>query len=288
MQAAATDRITNTTTTSTLPTIFDRLDEKGLSSREYFWDLPTTALWGTKYASRARTYIDHFRADCLSDSLAQYNLISPRALGEGQGTSLDDHPHADIRAGQAFMYDIYDSIRSNPAVWAKTAFVINYDEWGGFYDHVRPPRLRDSSDFVEAGVRWHGDNPDLATDTGQAGFRVPCFIVSPWSRPGYVGHRIYDHTSVLKMVEWRFGLRPLSLRDATANNLAEVLDFQSAPRLAPPAFALDPLAGYTIANTPACPQAVAGGAAAADHHADFEEWEAFRDKALADGWDLPL
>ncbi len=110
---------------------------------------------------------------------------------------------------------------SGPA-WDKTALVITYDEWGGFFDHVKPPRLPDN----------HDTGPKGKDDHAQAGFRVPTFLVSPWSRPGHVGHNVYDHTSILKMVEWRFGLKPLTKRDAAARNLAESLDF-SKPLPAP-------------------------------------------------------
>ena len=60
---------------------------------------------------------------------------------------------------------------------------------------------------------------------GRLGFRVPCLVVSPLARRGFVGHQQYDHTSILNMIEWRWGLEPLTVRDATANNLAHVLDF---------------------------------------------------------------
>jgi phospholipase C len=85
--------------------------------------------------------------------------------------------------------------------------VINFDEWGGFYDHVAPEVAPDS-------------RPKFA----QRGFRVPCMVVSPRARRGFVAHDTYDHASVLKMIEWGFDLKPLAVRDAQANNLADVLD----------------------------------------------------------------
>jgi phospholipase C len=74
-------------------------------------------------------------------------------------------------------------------------------------------------------------NPDYE----QRGFRIPCLLVSPYARRGHVAHGVYDHTSILKLVEWRWGLEPLSTRDAQAANLAAALDF-SRRRLAAPAF----------------------------------------------------
>jgi phospholipase C len=92
--------------------------------------------------------------------------------------------------------------------------VFNYDEWGGFYDHVPPPTAP-----IPAADRAAG-NQD-----GRLGFRVPCLLVSPWARRANVAGRVYDHTSVLRMIETRWSLRPLTVRDQTARNLAEVLDF---------------------------------------------------------------
>ena len=68
--------------------------------------------------------------------------MDPRFLGEEQGTSGDDHPHADIRGGEAFLNQIYHAVTTSPA-WTNTVLVINYDEWGGFFDHVAPPDRAD-------------------------------------------------------------------------------------------------------------------------------------------------
>ncbi|MGH7820818.1 MAG: alkaline phosphatase family protein, partial [Candidatus Binatia bacterium] len=89
-----------------------------------------------------------------------------------------------------------------------------YDEHGGFYDHVPPPLLPDGR-----------SNSFHCEDWSQAGFRVPTILASPFSPRGVVGTNTYDHTSILKLLEWRFALLPLTARDAAANNLAEVLDF---------------------------------------------------------------
>ena len=78
----------------------------------------------------------------------------------------------------------------------------------------------------------HTGEADLGT--GLRGFRVPCLLISPRARRGAIAHEVYDHTSVLKAIEWRWGLEPLSVRDAAARNIAEVLDFESAPRLKAP------------------------------------------------------
>ena len=215
--AAQTDRLANTFELSTLPTIWDRLAEAGLEGRYYFSDLPFLALWGTKYVPISRPY-EAFLADAAAGTLPQVSFVEPRFLGEDVGASNDDHPFADIRNGQAFMNEVYAAVTSGPA-WANTVFVINYDEWGGFFDHVPPPTAPIPDADREAG-----------NEDGLLGFRTPCLVISPFARREHVATQTFDHTSVLKMIEWRWGLEPLTIRDESATNLAEVLDF-SAPQL---------------------------------------------------------
>ena len=210
--SAQTDRISNTSTVSKLPTIWDSLDAAGLAGRYYFNDSAFLAIWGTKYAAISRPF-SQFLTDCASGNLAELTYIDPKFVNEGAGTSGDDHPHADTRNGEIFLNQVYNAVTSGP-LWSKTLLVINYDEWGGFYDHVAPPLAPIPPASSAAG--------DI---DGRLGFRVPNLIVSPWSRRNYVDHLQYDHTSILNMIEWRWGLPALSVRDASANNLALALDF---------------------------------------------------------------
>ena len=206
--AAVTDRIVNSFTVSTLPTIWDRLAERGLRGTYYYRNLPLLALWGSKYNSLSRPY-EQFLADCKRGRLPHVAFVDPLFTGKAEGTAADDHPHADIRAGEYFLYRTYKAVTSSPA-WPRTVLVINYDEWGGFFDHVSPPPA-----------------PDVDAAFELRGFRVPCLLISPFARRGYVAHGVYDHTSILKMIEWRWNLAPLSIRDANAKNLAAALDFSS-------------------------------------------------------------
>lgn len=251
--AAQTDRIHNSTTISTLPTIWDRLAAAGLRGRYYYYDVPFTALWGTKYTSISAPYGD-FLADCAAGNLPELAFVDPKFLDEDSGTSADDHPHADIRAGQSFLNQVYDAVTSSPA-WGRTLLVINYDEWGGFFDHV-PPAVA----------------PDANPAWGLRGFRTPCVVISPRARRGYVAGDVYDHTSVLKAVEWRWNLAPLTARDSAARNIAEVLDFVNPPNLSAPRWEV--------------PQVV-GAPCAAGSSADYEQWYALRDLAVSSGWRLP-
>jgi len=222
--AAQTDRLDDSLLPiSALPTIWDRLADHSVSRQYYFSDFPFLALWGTKYAGISSPIGSFFDA-CASGTLPHVSFVDPRFLGEAEGLSNDDHPHADIRNGEVFLNSIYEAVTSSPN-WPNTILIINYDEWGGFFEHV-PPSVAPIPPADAA----------LGSD-GLRGFRVPSLIISPWSRRGTVAHGIYDHTSVLKMIEWRWSLRPLTVRDSTANNLAEVLDFSHA-NLNAPAFAV--------------------------------------------------
>jgi len=212
--AAVTDRLDDTLSLSTLPTIWDALASAGLDGRYYISDLPFIGLWGTRYAGITHTY-DDFLQDCADGSLPEVAFVDPPFAGESAGTSSDDHPHGDVRAGEAWLNRTYRAVTTGPA-FKNTVLVINFDEWGGFFDHVSPATA-----------------PDVDPAFLLRGFRVPCLLVSPFAARGAVAHDVYDHTSVLRMIEWRWGLPPLSVRDAQANNLAEALDFSRAHRDVP-------------------------------------------------------
>ncbi|MEZ5320921.1 MAG: alkaline phosphatase family protein [Microthrixaceae bacterium] len=221
--AGQSDRSHNTLDISSLPTIWDRLLEKGLACRYYYSDAPFLALWGIRFAPIMRS-IDGFLADCRNGRLPNVSFVDPRFLLPPLGNSGDYHPPSDIRAADAFLHMVYEAVTSSPN-WDRTVMVVNFDEWGGFYDHVPPSEAPDS-------------NPELAL----RGFRVPCMVASPFARRGHVAHDVYDHTSVLKMIEWAWDLEPLAPRDAAANNLADVLDLGSRPDLGAPRWDAPPAA----------------------------------------------
>jgi len=222
LHAAQTDRLDDSILPiSTLPTIWDRLADHNISRKYYFTDFPVLALWGAKYLGISALITDFF-SDCAAGKLPAVSYVDPGLLGEEQGLSNDDHPHADIRNGEVFLNAIYQAVTTSPN-WANTIIVITFDEWGGFFDHVAPTK-----------APIPPTDAALGSD-GLRGFRVPTLVISPWSPRATVSHGLYDHTSILKMIEWRWSLRALSVRDANANNLAEVLDF-SRPNLSAPAF----------------------------------------------------
>ena len=251
---AKTDRLHNSTAISSLPTIWDRLAAAGRTGRYYFSDVPFLALWGSKYLSIAAPFA-RFLADAAAGQLPDVSFVDPRFEDENSGTSNDDHPHADIRAGEAFLNQVYKAVVSSPN-WPTTLLVINFDEWGGFYDHVPPTRAADAH-----------------RATALRGFRVPALLISPRARRGHVSHTVFDHTSVLKAIEWRWGLAPLSPRDAHAANIVSALNFTDPPDLTAPTFTVAPVVPVPCqAATPAD---------------EATEWGAVRKLALAHGWELP-
>jgi phospholipase C len=106
-------------------------------------------------------------------------------------------------------------VTTSPA-WPRTLLVFTFDEWGGFFEHVPPSHA-----------------PDVNPLHRLRGFRVPTLLVSPFARRGHVDHTVYDHASIVKLIRWRFGLPALSVRDATAANLASALDFSRRDLRAP-------------------------------------------------------
>ena len=253
--AAQTDRLHNSTTISTLPTIWDSLAAAGLTGRYYFSDVPFTALWGTKHLDISRPFAE-FLLDAAAGQLPQVSFIDPRFEDEASGTSSDDHPHADIRAGEAFLNQVYEAVTSSPN-WPNTLLVINFDEWGGFFDHVAPSTA-----------------PDVSSQTALRGFRVPALVISPRARRGYVDHTVYDHTSVLRAIEWRWNLPALTPRDAAAANIAQALDFTSAPRTDVPHFTV--------------PQFVAAVCPGNLLPIPDDEWSDLKELAITIGWSLPV
>jgi phospholipase C len=262
-------------TVSDTPTIWQRLSAAGLSGNYYYSDTPFTALWLGRSGATSKRY-SAFLDDCAQGTLPNVAFVDPAFSGEGQGTSKDDHPFADIRDGQAFLSQIYDAVTQSPS-WSKTALFITYDEWGGFFDHVAPGEAGVIPDADMAAFEREGITP-----SSLRGFRVPTLAISPYARRGLVSHGLYDHTSILKMIEWRWNLQPLTARDTAANNIAEAFDF-SRPILSAPHFNVPPGPfGSACSST-----SLAGGSvAAAKREAHIQEWQTLQALARSQGFDL--
>jgi phospholipase C len=240
---AQTDRDHNSEVISTLATIWDQLspipNTQGIPTGAYFFrDLPFLALWGTKYFPFWHSFYNGepnvlgipLQTPSFVDTVAAGNLpnvsfIDPAFDTEGNGTSADDHPLADIRLGERFIADAYHALAS-AGYLDNTVFMVTFDEWGGFYDHVPPPHVID--DTNPANVSHVGDSTtptdgQLIPDYTQLGFRVPAIVVSNLAERAVVNHGPFEHSSTLKLIESTFGLTPLTARDANAENLGRVL-----------------------------------------------------------------
>ena len=217
--AGQTDRLTNTSTISTLPTIWDNLAAAGVSNKYYFSNVPELSLWGDKYIGISAFFTD-FLSDAAAGNLPAISFVDPRFTLQDNGHGNDDHPHADVRSGEAFLCQVYQAITSGPG-WKNTVLIVNRDEWGGFFDTAPPPRVIAANDV----------DTDLVDGKALLGCRVPVVVVSPFARGNpatpRINSQLYDHTSVLKLIEWRHSLPPLAKRDASneVGNLAEALNF---------------------------------------------------------------
>jgi phospholipase C len=215
--AAQTDRLDNSLTISTLPTIWDALAEAGVSNKYYYSNVPFLALWGEKYIPISALY-PQFLVDAAAGELPAVSVVDPRYTLIDDGEGNDDHPHADLRAGEAFLGQVFQAVSSGPG-WANTVLVVTRDEWGGFFEHVVPPRA----------IAPNNVDSDLVNGKALLGMRVQVIVASPFSRGNpatpVINSHLYDHTSILKFIEWRWGLKPLTTRDAAMNNLALALNF---------------------------------------------------------------
>lgn len=201
-------------------TIFAALSRAGVSNRYFFTDIPVSALWGLPGLARS-SQVQLFYEQAATGTLPAVSFVDPAFNGESQGTSGDEHPLADIRVGQAFIADVVHAFMESPQ-WRRGALFIVYDEWGGFFDHVVPPRVPD----LRA-------SRDPNRDFGQMGFRIPAVLVSPYARRGHVDHTIYGFESILKLIRYRFDLPPLTPRDLFANSIAHAFDWER-PDFEPP------------------------------------------------------
>lgn len=155
-------------------------------------------------AGRMRDATDFFE-DLKTGKLPNVSFV--KATG-----ARDEHPADSApRWGEQWVMGLLKAVGQSP-LWDKTAVVITYDEGGGFWDHVAPP----------------------TPDAYGCGTRVPALLISPWARRGYIDHKVADTTSVLALIEARFGLEPLQSRDKNAYNLLDGFDFNQKPRA--PAF----------------------------------------------------
>lgn len=191
--------------------------------------------------------IDDLRADVLDGRLPQVSFIVA-------GAADSEHPDPSSPAqGAAYTARVLDALTADPRVWSRTALLINFDENDGFFDHVPPPALPSADPSALGG--WAGESavstegeyhlhaspgnerfdlPELRGRPYGLGPRVPLYVVSPWSRGGWVDSQVYDHTSVLRLIERRFGVAAdiSPWRRAICGDLTAAFDFTRGDRRA--------------------------------------------------------
>ena len=208
-----------------LVTIFDRLQEKGISWKFYVQNYDPYITYRTAHTilgNRASQVIwvpllniprflddpelsshivdlNEYYTDLENGTLPAVAYIVPAGASE--------HPPGSVRSGQKFVKGLIQSLMRSTA-WDSSAFLLVYDDWGGWYDHVTPPQVDE-----------HG-----------YGLRVPALMVGPYARRGHIDSTVLDFTSILKFIEDNWDLAPLSKRDAKANSLISAFDFSAAPR----------------------------------------------------------
>ena len=210
-----------------IPTIFDRLEEKGISWKFYIQNYDPSITFKTRLTEDVETdrgaqviwapllayarYVDDPRLFAKIAPLEQY--YEDAARGELPAVSFirpsgnSEHPPGSVQAGQRLVRALINELMRSPQ-WKSSAFIWSYDDWGGWYDHVNPP----------------------AVDEYGYGPRAPALLVSPYARRGFVDHEVHDFTSILRFIQVNWSLAPLAERDSRAGPMLEAFDFNAPPR----------------------------------------------------------
>ena len=256
-------------------TIFDLLGAANISWKIYYAQFPFGSFF-----SYVQQHMDHvapisqYYADAAAGNLPAVSFVDPVFIG-APNTESDEHPSSNVQVGQNFVYSVYQGLRTGPN-WPDSAMFLTYDEHGGFYDHVAPPPAV-APDAI-APMLQPGDTPG---GFNQYGIRVPVVVISPYAKPHYVSHVVDDHTSILRFIETRYGLPSLTARDAAADPMLHLFDFESPALLNPPSFAAPPVTPCTAPTISLQPnsQTVAAGqnftftAAASTETAPSVQWQ---------------
>lgn len=194
-------------------TLGDILDQHGISWKYYAPPKGTAGyIWSTYDA------INHIRngSDWTNNVVSYKQFVTDAASGNLPAVSwlvqpgnISDHPPYSICAGENWSVQAINAIMGNSSLWAHTAIILTWDDWGGFYDHVAPPR---------------GPNPYI-----EYGERVPTLIISPYARSGFVDHTFNSFPSMLKFVEDTFNLPSLTSLDGQSNDLFSAFNFNQTP-----------------------------------------------------------
>jgi phospholipase C len=214
-----------------LNTIFDKLEQNNNTWRVYHGDnLPNVALihgladnllLSKTFASYGQwngsTQYSHgkFYKHCMNRTLPDYSFIEP-CYGDmstfTQGNSM--HPIGSITHGESLIKNVYETLRNSPS-WQDSLLIITFDEAGGFYSSYRGEPVVPTGDDERYNI--------LGFDFKTPGMKVPALVISPWVGKNIIDHRSYEHSSVPKTIEDRFGLSPMTQRDKIAKSLGDLL-----------------------------------------------------------------
>jgi len=226
-------------------TIFDALNKAGISWKIYATDdnCPGFCTYLNQFAAYSPPNPlpanvvagSQFLADANAGTLPAVSFIE-------SGSHQDEHPSSgtDLQTGAAYVESLINGLMSSPS-WKDSVFILTYDEAGGTYDHVAPVAMPNPDGIAPidlastdiCGSAYIG--ADANCDFNYTGYRVPLLVVSPFTKKNYVSHTAADYTAILTLIETRFGLQPLTLRDKAQMDMTEFFDFKNVPWATPPA-----------------------------------------------------
>jgi phospholipase C len=243
-------------------TIFDLLQSAGVTWKVYVTDLthatPPVQDSSLNMFTAATKYpknivpVSQFLTDVANGSLPSVAYIDP-----GFASGLDEHPGLDnsaptgnVQVGSQYVSTLINGLMQSSS-WQDSVFILTFDEFGGFYDHVAPqPAV--SPDGIKPIDLLPGDICTQTTgptcDFVYTGYRVPLLVISPFTKKNYVSHTVADYTAWLKLVETRFNLPSLTKRDAAQMDMTEFFDFVNVPWSTPPTPPAQPVAGPCYLN----------------------------------------
>jgi phospholipase C len=208
--------------------IFHELEKAGLSWTIYaesaFFEKQIYPKLVEEQGKHFKTMNDYY-ADARAGTLPNFAWVES-TIGGTKAT--DEHPPANVQLGQRFVANVAAALFASPN-WQKSALFWTYDEHGGFFDHVKPP-----SACVPDNIAPYTKKGKVNGRFNMLGFRVPFVAISPYSKPHFVSHQTYSHSSVLRLIETRFNLPALSKRDANATPPFDLFDFAKPAFRTPP------------------------------------------------------
>jgi phospholipase C len=238
----------------TAKTIFESLQNAGVTWKVYVTDFNAATPSSGSYMDAFYQFTPKYQAnfvdaktfatDAAAGTLPQVSLIESgyESSTSDTGSEVDEHPQANVQVGAAYVQSMVTALMNGPN-WKDSVFFLTYDEFGGLYDHV-PPMQTVNPDGI-APIDLPAGNP--AGDFTISGLRVPLVVISPFTKPHFVSNTPADFTAMLKFIETRFSLQPLTKRDAAQPDMTEFFDW-SSPSLNPGAPPTQPTNGACYYN----------------------------------------